>query len=417
MWLRYAVNTSGELVYIEQVKRGRTALQCPYCGGLLTAKKGQQVAPHFAHTGVTCRQMDRENNLDLPAYDNFNLHLPGKVLQALRDWDSDHWEHVHTLEHYGLVSHNDFVDSWQLTKKGQIPLGKLSLMLFCHFQEPLIMARYAELEAIATDVYNRPTLESVAAVNPQRTDFESYAAYDATLTVYYEARTRFTQIDGMDLDTALADLRIYRAQWRRILGLTLYFLDINDGQYHKIGVTSRPMAERLAEIKIDLLPLLGDVPIRVIDTFDHRGNVELYFKHRFADSAVQLGVLTEYFHFDKPKSIITELRRMKPKTLTDFERTVLSGQPADIERRIKRDQIEMKRRSAIVEGMARAQAKGRSIGRPVTDTEAFLLQYSVVADALTTGLSLRKTANETGVTMGTVRKVQRLLAKKQVDRE
>ncbi len=40
MWLRYALHDNGELVYIEQVPRGQTDLRCPYCGGLLTAKKG-----------------------------------------------------------------------------------------------------------------------------------------------------------------------------------------------------------------------------------------------------------------------------------------------------------------------------------------------------------------------------------------
>ena len=401
MWLRYAVNDTGELVYIEQVKRGRTDLHCPYCNGLLTAKKGQQIAAHFAHTGETCRQVDRDNDLDLPAYDNFNLHLPGKVLHALQQWDADNAAQVelNALLRYDLVSHNDFarVNQWQLTKRGKIPLGKLSLGLFCEVQEPLIAARHGELETMAADVYDRPGLETIIAS-------EKYYSEAATA-----ARTRLHNAAGMDIDTALADLRIYRAQWRRILGLKLYFLDINSGQYHKIGVTARSMAERLAEIKADLLPLLGNVQVTVIDTFDHRGNVELYFKHRYAANAVQLGTLTEYYKFDNAKPVITELRRMKDKALSDLEQAVLSGLTADIERRIKHDEMGTKRRAAIAKGLSRAQDRGHKIGRPLTSDESLLEKYSAVAVALTDGLSLRKTAALTGVAINTVRKVQKAL--------
>jgi len=399
MWLQYAVNNSGELVYIEQIKRGRTDLHCPYCGGMLTAKKGELVAAHFAHSGDTCRQVDRDQDIGLPAYDNFNLHLPGKVIQALRDWDADRPASYDLLLRYDLVSHNDFarVNSWQLTKRGKVPLGQLSMQLFSQFQEPLILARHAELETLAADVYDRPALEAIKATRDHWSD------------EYYSALSRIDNAAGMDIDTALADLCIYRAQWRRVLGLSLYFLDINNGQFHKVGVSARPMAERLIEIKADLMPLLGDVPIRVIDTFAHRGNVELYFKHRYAASVAQIGTLTEYFHFDEPKPIITELRRMGPKTLSDFEQTVLSGQPADIERRVRRDQIEAKRRAAIVQGMDRAKKRGTSIGRPTTDNDVFLSENRAVVDALNSGLSLRKAAEQAGVTVSAVRKVQRLL--------
>ncbi len=399
MWLQYAVNDSGELVYIEQVKRGRTDLHCPYCGGLLTAKKGELVAAHFAHSGETCRQVDRDQDIGLPAYDNFNLHLPGKVIQALHDWDIDRPVSYTLLLHYDLVSRNNFapMNSWQLTKRGKVPLGQLSMQLFSQFQEPLIMTRHAELERLLTDVHDRQSLEASVA---------STAFYSDE---HVAARARLRNAAGMDIDTALADLRIYRAQWRRVLGLTLYFLDIAGGLYHKIGVTSRPMIERLAEIKADLMPFMGDMPIKVIDTFEHRGNVELYFKHRYAASAAQLGTLTEYFHFDEPKPIITELRRMGSKTLTDFEQVILSGQAADIEHQIKRDQVEAKRRAAVVQGMDRARERGQHVGRPALSDEQLLERYPAVVDALESGLSLRKAAEQTGVAVNTVRKVQQAL--------
>ncbi len=180
------------------------------------------------------------------------------------------------------------------------------------------------------------------------------------------------------------------------------------------------MAERLEEIRVDLAPLLGDVPIKVIDTFEHRGNVELYFRHRYAASAAQLGLLTEYFHFDEPKPIITELRRMNAKMLTEFEQVILSGQAADIEdrvkreqaelaRHVKRDQAEAKRRAAVVQGMDRARERSQHVGRPAIPDEQLLERYPAVVYALASGLSLRKVAEQTGVAVNTVRKVQQAL--------
>src|SRR5579871_5866009 len=111
MWLQYAVNDGGELICIEQTPRGRTDLHCPYCGGLLTAKKGQIKAPHFAHTAETCRQVERDQDVvALPAYDNFNLRLPPKVLQQFRDFvadkDSRHYSYK-TLEAHELIRLNE----------------------------------------------------------------------------------------------------------------------------------------------------------------------------------------------------------------------------------------------------------------------------------------------------------------------
>ena len=48
MWLPYGVDAYQALVCIADVRRGKTALRCPYCAGPLTAKKGQITQHHFA---------------------------------------------------------------------------------------------------------------------------------------------------------------------------------------------------------------------------------------------------------------------------------------------------------------------------------------------------------------------------------
>ena len=70
MWLTYGVDTDNALVAISDVPSGKTHLRCLYCGGPLTAKKGHIVGHHFAHTGETCRAVERDDDsVALPLYD------------------------------------------------------------------------------------------------------------------------------------------------------------------------------------------------------------------------------------------------------------------------------------------------------------------------------------------------------------
>jgi hypothetical protein len=87
MLIEYGIRSDGELIYIDQVPRGPTHVTCPYCGGPLLARKGQAMTPHFAHAGRTCRPGGRAQDIIvLPAYDNFNLHLPSAALTLLGEF-------------------------------------------------------------------------------------------------------------------------------------------------------------------------------------------------------------------------------------------------------------------------------------------------------------------------------------------
>src|SRR5581483_272958 len=104
---------NGELVYIGQVPRGKTNFKRPYCGGLLLARKGDVNIHHFAHAGQTCRQVERgEDVIALPAYDNFNLHLPGKALKLLQDFHNDEEPSERQLEYldseFGVAQFNEW---------------------------------------------------------------------------------------------------------------------------------------------------------------------------------------------------------------------------------------------------------------------------------------------------------------------
>ena len=389
MWLTYGIDDHGSLVAVDDAPRGKTQLQCPYCGGGLTAKKGQVVQHHFAHMGETCRAVDRgDDAIGLPLYNQFNLQLSGKELELLRDlWarygagtvypSGKELRLAQRLEARGVLAWNPYQrrgrGGYEITKLGKIPVGALSLLLFNQVQEPLLHQKHTALEQAVADARTRP--EAV-------------------------------------LDQALTDLRLYRAQWKRILSTTLYFLEVQAAgeTLYKIGVTQRSVEERVAEIAQDVRAVAGDVTIRVLGAWPQRGNVELYFKHRYAANQRRLGTLTEYFSFTEVGLVLRDLRRMQAKDLTDLEQAILADAPSTIELELAAEAearaLEQKARArsaAIAAGMEQARQQGIHVGRPAGGEaiDAFLAkdtsQRVVAALRDDPDLSIRQAAQMAGV--------------------
>jgi len=299
MWLKFGVALSGELTSIDEVVRGKTNLACLYCGGSLTAKKGSVKEHHFAHTEETCKPVSQRIKTkafpSLPLYDNFNIQLKGEELEQLKvlwkeygaqdyaipkDLVNFRWQLKGLLESKG-------VSSYQFTDLGKIPVGALPLALFNQVQEPLLLSALASLEG---------SVEMAVAA-------------------------------GLScLDERRADLLIYRAQLRRILVNSLYFLEVkaNGNIFYKIGVTTRSIEERIAEVQRDVKAHYSDVAVSLLGLWEHRGNVELYFKHRYQPFNYRIGKLTEYFQFPNVKVVVQDLYEMKSKMLSDVEVEVLS---------------------------------------------------------------------------------------------
>ena len=310
----YGVNSQGELITIEEVTSGKTNLVCPFCGCEasrrhrdLTAKKGKIKQHHFAHTGETCLRVRKGKLPSLPLYDNFHLQLSAKHFQLLKDlWR----EYGHTnyaiitvpfeLEMkkacapaHRLASQGESAKpiDWTLqgyffTDLGKIPVGGLSLSKFNNIQEPLILS---ELNRLNNSV------EMAKAIG------------------------------GELLQEKLDDLKIYQLQLQRILRFTLYFLQIQADNkiLHKIGVTSRTMSDRLPEIERDLKQHYSDINIDVLGTWQHRGNVELYFKHRYKQFNHHISKLTEYYSFKDVDAVLKDLNSMQPKVLKKVELEIL----------------------------------------------------------------------------------------------
>ena len=127
------------------------------------------------------------------------------------------------------------------------------------------------------------------------------------------------------LEERRADLLIYRAQLRRILVNSLYFLEVKaDGHcFYKIGITTRLIEERIAEVQRDVRVDYSDVAVNLLGLWEHRGNVELYFKHRYQPFNYRIGKLTEYFAFPNVKAVLNDLYGMEPKVLSAVESDVI----------------------------------------------------------------------------------------------
>ena len=69
----------------------------------------------------------------------------------------------------------------------------------------------------------------------------------------------------------------------------------------------------------------SDVAVNLLGLWEHRGNVELYFKHRYQPFNYRIGKLTEYFAFPDVKVVLCDLYGMEPKEPSDVELDAIGG--------------------------------------------------------------------------------------------
>ncbi len=276
------------------VSSGKTNLECPFCGSGLTAKKGKIKQHHFAHlSGETCLRVKRGQIPSLPLYDNFHLQLSAQHFQLVKQLWREYAHSPHPIIHvpFALQLKKVFEripEGYRFTALGKIPVGGLSLSKFNQIQEPLILSKLSELS------------KSVGVASG---------------------------ISAARLQEKLADWKIYQLQIQRILQLSLYFLEIKaDGKIlHKIGVTRRKIELRLLEIERDLKQHYQKISINVLGTWQHRGNVEFYFKYRYQANNYRIGKLTEYFKFQDASLVVLDLQQMQPKKLNHEEFALYQG--------------------------------------------------------------------------------------------
>jgi hypothetical protein len=99
--------------------------------------------------------------------------------------------------------------------------------------------------------------------------------------------------------------------------------------FYKIGITTRSIEERIAQVQRDVRAHYLDVAVSLLGLWEHRGNVELYFKHRYQPFNYRIGKLTEYFVFPFVKALRQDLYEMKPKVLSVVELEAIDGMSAN----------------------------------------------------------------------------------------
>ena len=300
MWLNYGVDKDGILVYVEDASSGKTKLKCPYCGGMLTAKKGKIKEHHFAHNEETCHPVAKGEFPVLPLYDKFNIQLSGKDFKLLKLLWNEYGSRNYSISPQfltpgllksGLLHKNVYIvpPEYEFTDLGKISVGVLELTLFNEVQEPLLLKKLLKLELAV-----------------------EHAKYKNT----------------PDLSYRFIDLQFLRTQIKRILSCTLYFLKIQTDRetFYKVGVTQRPIAARIKEVKIDLVASYKTIDIEVLGTWTNRGNIEKYFKHRYQSFNYPIGSLTEYYKFTdiEVKNVLCDLQQMNVKQLCPIELSILN---------------------------------------------------------------------------------------------
>lgn len=286
MFLTYGRQVEGErLVHIAEAERGNACrLFCPFCGGALTARKGDFIGHHFAHQTDSCRSTSADAEDFIPSYESyFILGLTGPQRQALQ----------RLIEQYGYkpfyagavnarvltsLHQKRFVSTWlqprYITEPGLIKAGRLTDKAKA-FAGQLSLSDFAALMLAEFD-RSQAQLQS-------RTDDESQVA-----------------------------CHILDRELERLRQTFLYFLEIDTdrGVIHKIGITTREIEERILEIKAFLKQHLTVHAITPLFCFAGIPFVENYFKVRYGTYRLNVKPATEYFNFEAIESVKAELAQL-----------------------------------------------------------------------------------------------------------
>lgn len=363
-----------DLVFIGDVKSGKTNLVCPYCSGDLIAKKGKITSHHFAHTKESCLESKQSDIYkQLPLFDFFRLGITSNtqviVLRNLIDEvgkNCKNWSFYAPHEKYGEVWF--FKDRQSYKEFGQriYSLRKKYLHLFIElgFLER-VTNKYATYDNVNFKVSEKGKAFALL--------FTLKAFYTWTNQVFEQIKDDNTGI--------------VQAMQNRLQNHSLYFIKVDatnsegiTDAFYKIGITSRSYDVRIAEIRTFLLKHYKTVNISKRYYLDKVAIVEGYFKAKFAKYQFKIGRATEYFKFPKTalKAVNQELNQVA--LITDFHK-----------RRIK-------------QGIKNAP----NIGKRGKGKVPFLEKpkSKEIIKHLKTGASLRDIRKATGYSINTIRKVK-----------
>lgn len=297
-----------DLIFIDDVKRGKSNIKCPYCGGLLVAKKGKIMAHHFAHDKESCLQSSNNNIYkQLPLYECFKLGLTSSTqineLNRIIDISQACEDRIFYAPNTGYrskwlySSHSQYIIN-KYKPIIQTPKKYLDLYLDLGFIEPT--TKECILKSSPKEGYIKITTKGKAF------------ALELTLKQFYQwTKEVFKQME-------VESNKIVKAMKERFSKYHLYFIEISTDKetFYKIGITSRSYHDRVKEIKIFVSKHYNNVEIKQLYYLDSVGIVEGYFKAKYNYLQHQIGKATEYFllHDDDLKEIKKELNELEQTT-------------------------------------------------------------------------------------------------------
>ncbi len=370
VYLTLGKNGQGDLINITTQKSGLTELTCPFCECSLIAVRGKQKAHHFRHNGETCN----ESLTEVPAIEgwhHFHLNYPLEDVHALRqhyqpnsknplyihDGPRYHWNNI------GLLTVSDWTQHYELSEVGQIIVGHLSLSKFATWMRNTLQTRYIELK-----------------------DDVNYHRKHKTW-LYIEA-----------------------SRQQILLTSTLYlfeFITEQGDRIFKVGRTERDLNIRLTETLQDVQNALQQsVTGRILRYVPNAGYIEQFIFHKYQRFFFPLNQHKEYLALDNQaeKRLKTEFTKLANSAIpfNKNELFITTG----------RWKYEEKRIEAVKRGIKLTIENDGKFGRPkgsTLGTEKFLAKHQDVVNALQEGMSLNQTAEFTGKSRSTVKRVKAIL--------
>jgi len=316
MFLPYG-RKDGHLIHISEVESGVSDLRCPYCEGNLIAKKGKKMAHHFAHTQKSCW-----SNSD---YDFFALKEKNKQYLSLLDYAIQKQKEVNRQiqklnKKVGFFQKNHEKIQQNIKKiadalksistqnnAAKVALQALKNHLNDESQMPpqLYKIRHSTLFSY-TDGKEKVHINKLT---PNHQYFyPTYYHYPLQSLKNYHSNLQ-------QLKTAKTQLQLYEQDKFWFEQFKLYCLEIRTGEYavfYKIGLSSRPLEQRIKEIERVLSQHFPVVKIKVLLALEKVAFLESFFKQKYRNSRYALANFTEYFQFEsfEVEAILKELKML-----------------------------------------------------------------------------------------------------------
>lgn len=288
MFLSYAVDPDNNWIHISDVQfSGRTHdLYCPFCRNPLMAKKGKVLIHHFAHeANQSCREWASLANYISPEEGYYGVDLSPAQQRLLRE----------ISEQYGAAPFD--AEGWR-----RPTLDALAAKRFLDlFEAPYISHGF---------LY--PRMTSVARLTPRAKAF----THQLTLAQYAQfaeaehQRTIRELSQQAEHQLARTMLQVEYQRWQ---DAHLYLVEIETDHRTllKIGITTRPLAQRLQEIKTFLRQHFLHVEAHPLFYVPGVPYLEGYFKSKFAEHQFAIDNATEYFRpFAQAHQELEELQQL-----------------------------------------------------------------------------------------------------------